>query len=150
MSAVSGPVIVYADVVCDLFHAGHIEFFRKARALGDALHVGLVSDADVQSYKPAPIMSLAERTTVVAACRYVDRIVPNPPLHCTRAFLDEIGAAFVCHGDDLSPADVAYWYADVIPSGRLRTVQYTAGVSSRGIIARIHARLLEGSLRVRL
>lgn len=142
--------IVYVDAVCDLFHAGHVEFLRRARALGDGLIVGLVSDADALTYKPAPVMTLDERAAVVAACRYVDRVIPAAPLFCTDAFLDQIGAAFACHGDDLPEAEIAYWYAGVIPSGRLRTVPYTTGISSRAIVARIHARLLDGSLRVRL
>ena len=39
------PVWVYVDGVCDLFHAGHVRFFEKARAFGDRLVVGLHSAA---------------------------------------------------------------------------------------------------------
>lgn len=138
---------VYADVVCDLFHYGHVEFFHKARALGDALIVGVVGDAEVMTYKPRPVMSFSERLAVVASCRHVDRVLPEPaPVFCTRALLDRIGAAFVCHGDDYAPEDVAYWYADVVPSGRVRTVPYTATVSTRTIVKRVADRLREGTL----
>src|SRR5215470_15634139 len=142
---------VYADAVCDLFHAGHVAFFRQARLLGDRLIVGLVSDEDAATYKPAPIMSFAERLSVVRACRYVDRALDEPaPLHCTRDFLDSIGADFACHGDDFSPTEIAHWYANLMPSGRIKTVVYTRSISSRELIERIATRLRAGSLRTRL
>jgi ethanolamine-phosphate cytidylyltransferase/choline-phosphate cytidylyltransferase len=134
-------VRVYADVVCDLFHAGHVEFFRRARALADELIVGVVADADVATYKPEPIMSFAERLAVVRACRLVDRVLDEPaPLHCSCAFLDRIGADFACHGDDLAADAIAFWYGDLIPAGRIRTVPYTRGISSREIVRRVAAR----------
>src|SRR5579872_416002 len=114
-------VWVYADVVCDLFHPGHVEFLRQARLLGDKLVVGVVGDEDVATYKPPPIMSFAERVAVLEACRHVDRVLPDPaPLHCTRVFLAEIGADFCCHGDDMTADELAFWYADLIGSGLLR------------------------------
>jgi cytidyltransferase-like protein len=141
-------VWVYVDAVCDLFHAGHVEFFLQARALGDRLVVGLVSDEDILTYKPASIMTYAERVAVVRSCRYVDRVLDAPaPLYCTCDFLDGIGADFICHGDDFSAAEIARWYADLIPSNRVRVVPYTPGISSRKIIERIKLRMREGSLR---
>ena len=34
-------VRVYVDMVADLFHYGHVELLRQARALGDYLLVGI-------------------------------------------------------------------------------------------------------------
>jgi cytidyltransferase-like protein len=142
---------IYVDAVCDLFHAGHVEFFRQARRLGDRLIVGLVSDADASTYKPAPIMTFAERLAVVRECRFVDRVIDSPaPLFCTRDFLDGIGANFACHGDDFAPAEIAHWYADLIPAGRIKVVPYTRTISSRDIIERVATRLRAGSLRSRV
>jgi len=136
------PVWIYADVVCDLFHYGHVEFFRRARALGDRLVVGLVGDSDVASYKPAPIMTFEERLAVVRGCRFVDRVLDEPaPLHCTRAFLARIGASYCCHGDDMSEAELLHWYGDLVSTGGLKVVHYTANISSRLIVSRVAARL---------
>ena len=146
----TSPVWVYVDVVFDLFHYGHVEFLRQARAFGDKVVVGLVSDDDVATYKPRPIISMTERAAVVSACRYVDRVVLNAPLHCTRAFLDEIGAAFACHGDDFTPEQLDYWYGDLKGTGRLRVVPYTPEISSRIIVERIANRLRDGTLRIGL
>ena len=144
-------VWVYVDVVCDLFHAGHVEFFRKARALGDRLIVGLVSDEDAMTYKPAPIMTFAERHAVVSQCRLVDRVLDYPcPLFATQAHLDGIGADFAAHGDDMGTEEIAKWYADLLPSGRIRMVSYTQSISSRAIVERIANRLKDGSLRIKL
>ena len=38
------PTRVYVDVVGDLFHAGHVQFFQKAKAHGDYLIVGVHGD----------------------------------------------------------------------------------------------------------
>jgi cytidyltransferase-like protein len=139
---------VYVDCVCDLFHAGHVAFFRKARALGDRLVVGVLSDADVATYKPAPILSFAERRAVVESCRWVDRVLPEPvPLHCTPEHLDNIGAEFVVHGDDMSPEEIVFWYDALMPSGRFRVVSYTEGISSRSIVQRVVERYRAGTLR---
>jgi cytidyltransferase-like protein len=139
------PIAIYADVVCDLFHHGHVEFFRQARALGDRLIVGIVGDGDVATYKPPPVLTHAERVAVVRGCRFVDQVLDAPPpLHCTPAFLDEIGADYCCHGDDLSPADLRHRYGALMPSGRLKVVRYTPTISSRQIVARIADRLRQG------
>jgi cytidyltransferase-like protein len=142
------PVWIYADVVCDLFHHGHVEFFRHARALGDRLVVGLVGDSDVASYKPAPIMTFEERVAVVRGCRFVDRVLDEPaPLHCTREFLDAIGADFCCHGNDMTAAELDHWYHDLASANRLKVLPYTSGISSRQIINRIILRMQDGTLR---
>jgi cytidyltransferase-like protein len=141
-------VWVYADGVCDLFHAGHVAFFRQARALGDRLIVGVVSDEDAESYKAAPILTHSERVAVVRGCRFVDRVLDEPaPLYCTRAFLDRIGARFACHGDDFSESEVARWYADLLPAGRIKLVSYTRSISSRDIVERVAMRVAAGTLR---
>jgi ethanolamine-phosphate cytidylyltransferase len=143
------PVWIYADVVCDLFHYGHVEFFRLARALGDRLIVGIVSDLDVASYKPAPIMTYEERVAVVRSCRLVDRVLDCPaPLYCTRKFLDEIGADYCCHGDDMRQEELHHWYHDIVPAGRLKVVPYTVKISSRQIVDRIVNRARDGTLRM--
>jgi ethanolamine-phosphate cytidylyltransferase len=145
-----GLIWVYAPGICDLFHLGHVEFFRRARALGDRVVVGVPSDASTASYKPRPIMTLEERVAVVAACRYVDRVIPDPPMLVTAAFLDSIGAAFACHGDDISEAQRERYFPGLFAAGRLRIVPYTQSISSRDIIERIAQRLREGTLRSRL
>jgi cytidyltransferase-like protein len=142
--------MVYVDVVCDLFHAGHVNFLRQARSLGDGLIAGIHNDDAVATYKPRPIMTMDERATVLESCRLVDRVVRDAPLYCTRAFLDSVGADFACHGDDFPPDELAHWYADLVGTDRLKVLPYTPGISSRQIIERVACRLKDGTLRIQL
>ena len=45
---------VYVIGVFDLFHFGHVELLRRARALGDRLIVAINGDDMVASYKRRP------------------------------------------------------------------------------------------------
>jgi cytidyltransferase-like protein len=141
-----GLVWVYAAGVCDLFHFGHVEFFRKARELGDRLVVGVPSAATIADYKRAPIMTLDERIGVVRACRYVDRVVPDSPRHVTAEFLDSIAADFAVHGDDITAEALEVSFPGLMAAGRMKLVPYTAAVSTSQILARIADRMRAGTL----
>jgi glycerol-3-phosphate cytidylyltransferase len=70
--------IVYTCGVYDLFHVGHLNLLRAARALGDRLIVGVSTDELVESYKPGSlVVPFQERIEVVRAIRYVDACVPQ-------------------------------------------------------------------------
>ena len=133
--------VVYADMCADLFHAGHVNFLRQARALGRRLVVGVHGDATVASYKPPPVQPLAERVAAVAGCRYVDQVVPDAPLVVTPRYLDALGARIVCHGDDIARADLDRMYGLVAATHRVVLVPYTPGISTRGLCERVIARV---------
>lgn len=130
---------VYADMVADLFHSGHVEFLRRARALGDELVVGVHSDRDCEWYKRRPVLTLDERVALVRACRYVDRVIPGAPLLISEAYLRELGVDLVVHGDDMDEALLRRLYPVPSALGILRTVPYTQGISSRSLEERVRA-----------
>jgi len=68
--------IVFTNGVFDLLHVGHIRYLEAARALGDALLVGVNTDASVRRLKgpDRPINSEDERAEVIAALRCVDGV----------------------------------------------------------------------------
>ena len=72
-----GKRIVLANGCFDLLHVGHIRYLREARALGDALFVGLNSDPAVRRLKGPgrPLMPATERAELLAALRDVDHVV---------------------------------------------------------------------------
>ena len=72
-----GKRLVLANGCFDLLHVGHVRYLRAARELGDALVVGLNSDASVRRLKGAgrPVMPAVERAELVAAVSGVDAVV---------------------------------------------------------------------------
>src|SRR5215510_14131646 len=73
----AGRRVVLANGCFDLLHVGHVRYLSAARALGDALIVGVNSDASVARLKGPgrPLMPAAERAEVVGALRAVDAVV---------------------------------------------------------------------------
>ena len=63
--------------VFDLLHFGHVELFRRAKALGDRLVVAVQEDRSILKYKPEAktVYSTEERRYLVAAIRYVDEAI---------------------------------------------------------------------------
>lgn len=61
--------------VFDILHRGHVELFRKAKALGDYLIVAVQDSDVVLKYKPNAelIYSTEERMYMVQSVRYVDK-----------------------------------------------------------------------------
>ncbi|MFI1027956.1 adenylyltransferase/cytidyltransferase family protein [Streptomyces sp. NPDC020951] len=131
---------VYVDMVGDLFHPGHVALLKAARTFGDRLIVGVLSDEVVTEYKRRPIMTLAERVAVIESCRYVDAVIPNAPERVTTEFLDDHDIAVVVHGDDISPDVIEEVFGPVAAAGKLRLVEYTAGVSTTDLIRRCQER----------
>ena len=73
----AGRTIVFTNGVFDLLHPGHVRYLQSARALGDALFVGLNADASVRRNKGPgrPINSEEERAEVLAGLASVDAVV---------------------------------------------------------------------------
>jgi cytidyltransferase-like protein len=134
------PVRVYADIVGDLFHYGHVEFFKKAKELGDVLIIGVLGDDTVESYKRVPVMTVEERAAVIAACRFVDEVIVNPPLRLTEEWIQEHQIDIVAHGDDFNADTLRDQYGTALDLGIMRVTKHTDGVSTTDIIGRIVGR----------
>lgn len=72
-----GQRLVFTNGAFDILHAGHVTYLNFARAQGDALVVGLNSDASVKRYKgdKRPVNSQQDRALVLAALECVDYVV---------------------------------------------------------------------------
>ena len=126
-------------MVADLFHYGHVNFLRQARKHGDYLLVGVHADETVMRYKHRPILSMEERVASVEGCRYVDEVVSNAPLTIDRAWIEQHDIDLILHGDDFSSDMEELCYKTPIEMGIYRSVDYTHGISTSEIIARIRA-----------
>lgn len=73
----AGRRLVFTNGCFDLLHAGHVRYLRQARALGDALAVGLNSDRSVRELKGdgRPVNPQDDRAEVLAALGSVDYVV---------------------------------------------------------------------------
>ena len=72
-----GKRLVLANGCFDLLHVGHVRYLHDARALGDALLVGINSDRSVTRLKGPgrPIMTAPERAELVGSLASVDGVV---------------------------------------------------------------------------
>ena len=70
--------IGYAAGAFDLFHVGHLNILRHAKARCDYLIAGVVSDELCEARKGhPPVIPLAERLQIVEGLQCVDRAVPE-------------------------------------------------------------------------
>jgi D-beta-D-heptose 7-phosphate kinase/D-beta-D-heptose 1-phosphate adenosyltransferase len=72
-----GRKLVFTNGCFDILHRGHVTYLEFARAQGDALVIGLNSDASVRRSKgpSRPVNSEGDRAFVLAALRAVDAVV---------------------------------------------------------------------------
>jgi D-beta-D-heptose 7-phosphate kinase/D-beta-D-heptose 1-phosphate adenosyltransferase len=72
-----GRTIVFTDGVFDILHAGHVEFLRQAKELGDVLVVGLRTDRSTRRLKGRgrPINPEGDRLSTLEALESVDHVV---------------------------------------------------------------------------
>jgi len=138
--------IVYADIVGDMLHIGHVNLFKNSRKFGNYLIIGVCSDELVKSYKRNPILNLDERAGMIESIKYVDKVIKSPPCPITESFIKEHNIDIVVHADDMSQENLNYWYAAPMKLNKFRTVEYTKGISSTNIITRIKTRILDGTL----
>lgn len=68
----------YTAGVYDMFHIGHLNVIKNAKALCDYLIVAVSTDEVVETSKhKKTIIPYEERVKIVEAIRYVDKVVPQ-------------------------------------------------------------------------
>ncbi len=72
-----GKKIVFTNGCFDLLHVGHVRYLQEAKKLGDALVVGINSDASVKRLKgpTRPVQNEQDRAEILAALEAVDATV---------------------------------------------------------------------------
>ncbi len=87
--------LVFTNGCFDIVHKGHLSLLARARGLGDALLVGLNSDASVRRLKGAgrPILPEADRGLLLASLRFVDAVAvfaEDTPLRLIEALQPDV------------------------------------------------------------
>lgn len=132
--------VVFTNGVFDLLHPGHVDILSNARAQGDALIVGVNSDASVRRLKgpSRPVRNEQERAYVLAALRDVDAVVlfdEDTPLELIRRLRPDV----LVKGGDYTRDTVVG--ADDVESwgGRVVIVPLVPGQSTTSIIEKLRA-----------
>ncbi len=134
---VSGRV-VFTNGVFDLLHPGHIDLLLGARRQGDALVVGLNTDASVRRLKgpSRPVRTEAERAYVLAALAMVDVVVlfeQDTPLELIRALEPDV----LVKGGDYTEATIVGAPDVRARGGAVVVIPLTPGQSTTSIIERL-------------
>jgi D-beta-D-heptose 7-phosphate kinase/D-beta-D-heptose 1-phosphate adenosyltransferase len=132
-------IVVFTNGAFDLIHPGHIALLEAARRDGDALAVGLNSDASVRRLGKGPerpIVPQAARARVLAAIEAVDCVVlfdEPTPLDLIRALEPDV----LVKGADYTLGTTVG--AEVVEArgGRVRHVTLEAGYSTTAIVERL-------------
>ncbi|GEP43220.1 phosphoribosylglycinamide formyltransferase [Brevifollis gellanilyticus] len=100
----TGGKVVFTNGCFDLLHAGHVRYLQQARALGDALIVGLNSDASVRELKgpSRPVNRERDRAEVLAGLRAVDGVVIFSDKRAT-GLIEAIRPHIYAKGGDYTP-----------------------------------------------
>jgi D-beta-D-heptose 7-phosphate kinase/D-beta-D-heptose 1-phosphate adenosyltransferase len=132
---------VFTNGVFDLLHAGHVALLEVARAAGDALVVGVNTDASVRRLGKGadrPFVAEGERARVLAALAAVDCVVlfdEDTPL----ALIERLRPDVLVKGADYAPeaivgaAEVEGW------GGRVVRVPLVAGKSTSDLVRKLRA-----------
>jgi D-beta-D-heptose 7-phosphate kinase/D-beta-D-heptose 1-phosphate adenosyltransferase len=131
--------VVFTNGVFDLLHTGHVTLLEAARAEGDALIVGINSDASVRRLGKGPerpVVPEAERARVIAALACVDCVVlfdADTPLELIRAVRPDVlvkGADYT-KDEIVGGAEVEGW------GGRVVRVPLVTGISTTALLGKL-------------
>jgi D-beta-D-heptose 7-phosphate kinase/D-beta-D-heptose 1-phosphate adenosyltransferase len=107
----AGRMVVFTNGVFDPLRASHVDFLRRARALGDLLVVGVNSDQGARRRNVrAPVNPEQERLALVAALDPVDHAIlfdEETPAQLIRALRPQIHVKGGDYSDEALPEDEA-------------------------------------------
>ena len=133
--------VVFTNGVFDLLHPGHVDVIVGARRCGDALVIGVNSDASVRRLKgpERPVRNEAERAYVLGALEAVDAVVvfdEDTPLELVRLLQPDV----IVKGGDYVEASIVGAAEVRARGGDVVVIPLTPGQSTTSIIEKLRAR----------
>jgi rfaE bifunctional protein nucleotidyltransferase chain/domain len=130
--------VVFTNGCFDILHRGHVEYLVAARALGDALVVGVNTDASVRRLKGEgrPVTRELDRAFVLAGLACVDAVTlfdEDTPAELIRALVPSV----LVKGGDYSPDTVVGRDTVEAAGGRVVIIPLVAGHSTTGTLERL-------------
>lgn len=133
--------VVFTNGCFDILHRGHVQYLYAARALGDALVVGVNSDASVRRLKGPgrPAVPLEDRMFVLAGLGCVDAVTPfyeDTPRALIAALLPDV----LVKGGDYEPHEVVGADEVTKAGGEVIILPFVEGRSTTTIIRKLKGR----------
>jgi D-beta-D-heptose 7-phosphate kinase/D-beta-D-heptose 1-phosphate adenosyltransferase len=133
-----GKRVVFTNGCFDIVHRGHVEYLRKAKALGDILIVGVNTDSSVRKIKgpDRPVVEEDDRAHVLAALAAVDYVClfdGETPYELIRALVPDI----LVKGADWPVEKVVGKDIVEAAGGSVKTIEFLPNRSTTGILDRI-------------
>ena len=133
-----GRRLVFTNGCFDILHRGHVTYLEQARLLGDALVVGVNTDASVARLKGPgrPFMPEGERALILAALSSVTAVTlfdEDTPGELIAALRPDV----LVKGGDYTPEDIVGADAVEQGGGRVVVIPYVEGHSTTALIQRL-------------
>ncbi len=136
----AGKKIVATNGCFDLLHVGHVRYLNAARALGDALIVGINGDQSVRELKGAgrPVNNEKDRAEIVAALECVDLVAIFPEIRATR-FLELAAPDIYIKGGDYKQETLNAEERRLLEKigAKIDIVPFEPGYSTSDLLARL-------------
>ncbi len=133
-----GRSLVFTNGCFDILHLGHVRYLEASRKLGDALVVGVNTDASVHRLKGPgrPLQSELDRAQILASLSCVDAVVlfdEDTPLALIRALKPDV---LTKGADYKTKRAVVGWDLVRKWGGRVELVPLIEGRSTTGLVKR--------------
>jgi len=131
--------VVFTNGVFDLLHPGHVQYLEEARALGDALVVGLNTDRSVRALDKGserPLVAEDARARVIAGLGAVDAVAlfdEETPRDLIAALLPDV----LVKGGDYEIDGVVGRTEVEAAGGRVQILPFLKGHSTTALVQRI-------------
>jgi rfaE bifunctional protein nucleotidyltransferase chain/domain len=130
--------LVFTNGCFDILHRGHVEYLHRARALGDALVVGVNTDASVENLKGPgrPVVPQDDRALVLAGLQSVDAVTlfhEDTPETLIATLLPDI----LVKGGDYALDQIVGREAVESAGGEVRVIPFIRGRSTTDLLQQI-------------
>ncbi len=134
-----GHRVVFTNGCFDLLHPGHVAYLEQARSLGEALIVGVNTDASARRLNKGqgrPLTPEADRARVLAALACIDRVVlfdEDTPLELITLLQPDI----LVKGGDYQLSEIVGREVVQARGGQVLTLPFVPGYSTTALLQRL-------------
>lgn len=133
-----GKKVVFTNGCFDLLHAGHVKILKEARAMGDALFVGINTDRSIRRLKgdDRPLLDENDRLEILSALDCVDAVTlfgEDTPLELIKRIKPDV----LVKGSDYAKSEVVGREVVEKHGGRVELAALVKGKSTSALIESI-------------